>query len=196
MLRPAMRHCPAPGRRSAGGCGPRIEPSQASRKDGHADPAAKLVPPHSETMARPASWDAGEGATVLSSHQEDGTRPATRWTGADGERRHMGQTARFQETLRRLAMIDEGFVEDEAGLGLAWPRRRPWIPRPRRCCKWRCWWPSRHWRRAWNRGAPPGAGRGRDQAGDRRAPPPAIAPVAGLGWVVSAAPAVAIALRI
>jgi 4-carboxymuconolactone decarboxylase len=30
----------------------------------------------------------------------------------------MGQTARFQEILRRLAMIDEGFVEGEAGLGL------------------------------------------------------------------------------
>ena len=30
----------------------------------------------------------------------------------------MSQTARFQETLRRLAMIDEGFVEDQAGLGL------------------------------------------------------------------------------
>jgi hypothetical protein len=30
----------------------------------------------------------------------------------------MGQTARFQETLRRLAMIDERFVEDEARLGL------------------------------------------------------------------------------
>ncbi len=30
----------------------------------------------------------------------------------------MGQTARFQETLRRLARIDEGFVESEAGLGL------------------------------------------------------------------------------
>jgi hypothetical protein len=30
----------------------------------------------------------------------------------------MSQIARFQETLRRLAMIDEGFVEDEAGLGL------------------------------------------------------------------------------
>jgi alkylhydroperoxidase/carboxymuconolactone decarboxylase family protein YurZ len=30
----------------------------------------------------------------------------------------MRQTAGFQETLRRLAMIDEGFVEDEAGLGL------------------------------------------------------------------------------
>ncbi|MGH3418696.1 MAG: hypothetical protein ACRDOD_03745 [Streptosporangiaceae bacterium] len=26
--------------------------------------------------------------------------------------------ARFQETLRRLAMIDEGSVEDQAGLGL------------------------------------------------------------------------------
>src|SRR5436190_19074230 len=35
-----------------------------------------------------------------------------------GERRPMGQTVRFQETLRRLAMIDEGFVEDQAGLGL------------------------------------------------------------------------------
>ena len=30
----------------------------------------------------------------------------------------MGLTVRFQETLRRLAMIDEGFVEDEAGIGL------------------------------------------------------------------------------
>ena len=30
----------------------------------------------------------------------------------------MGQTVRFQETLRRLAMIDEAFVEDKAGLGL------------------------------------------------------------------------------
>ena len=30
----------------------------------------------------------------------------------------MGQTTRFQETLRRLAMIDEAFVEGQAGLGL------------------------------------------------------------------------------
>jgi 4-carboxymuconolactone decarboxylase len=30
----------------------------------------------------------------------------------------MSQPARFEETLRRLAMIDEGFVEDQAGLGL------------------------------------------------------------------------------
>ena len=31
-------------------------------------------------------------------------------------RSEWGQTTRFQETLRRLAMIDEGFVEDQAGL--------------------------------------------------------------------------------
>ena len=33
----------------------------------------------------------------------------------------MGRTVRFQETLRRLAMIDEGFVEDQAGLGMDLP---------------------------------------------------------------------------
>src|SRR5215475_6486308 len=32
--------------------------------------------------------------------------------------RPMGQTVRFQEILRRLAIIDEGFAEDHAGLGL------------------------------------------------------------------------------
>jgi hypothetical protein len=37
---------------------------------------------------------------------------------ANGERRDVGQTVRFQETLRRLAMIDEGFVEHQARLGL------------------------------------------------------------------------------
>lgn len=36
----------------------------------------------------------------------------------DGERRNMSQTARFQDTLRSLAMIDEGFVKSEAGLAL------------------------------------------------------------------------------
>ena len=31
----------------------------------------------------------------------------------------MSRTARFQETLRRLAIFDEGFVDDGFGLGLA-----------------------------------------------------------------------------
>jgi len=36
----------------------------------------------------------------------------------------MGQTDRFQEILRRLAIIDEAFVEDQAGLGLGLPGSR------------------------------------------------------------------------
>jgi 4-carboxymuconolactone decarboxylase len=31
----------------------------------------------------------------------------------------MSETARFQETLRRLAMVDEAFVGDQTGLGLS-----------------------------------------------------------------------------
>jgi 4-carboxymuconolactone decarboxylase len=31
----------------------------------------------------------------------------------------MGQAVRYQEILRRLAIIDDGFVQDPAGLGLA-----------------------------------------------------------------------------
>jgi len=33
--------------------------------------------------------------------------------------RNMSQSARFRETLRKLTMIDEGFVKDEAGLALS-----------------------------------------------------------------------------
>jgi hypothetical protein len=40
--------------------------------------------------------------------------PAPDATG--GEERSMGQTDRFQEILRRLAIINEGFVEDHVGL--------------------------------------------------------------------------------
>ena len=39
------------------------------------------------------------------------------WVGGK-ELRRMVQMAGFQETLRRLAIIDEGFVQDEAGLGM------------------------------------------------------------------------------
>jgi hypothetical protein len=31
----------------------------------------------------------------------------------------MGQIDRYQEILRKLAIIDDGFVEDRAGLGLS-----------------------------------------------------------------------------
>jgi alkylhydroperoxidase/carboxymuconolactone decarboxylase family protein YurZ len=36
----------------------------------------------------------------------------------------MNQAVRFQEILRKLAIIDEGFVEDQAGLGLGLPASR------------------------------------------------------------------------
>ena len=36
----------------------------------------------------------------------------------------MGQTLEFQEILRRLAIIDESFVKDQAGLGLSLPGSR------------------------------------------------------------------------
>ena len=105
----------------------------------------------------------------------------------------MGQTARFQETLRRLAMIDEGFVEDQAGLrlGPAWytaldPKTAALlrvavsvaIGSPAVCLQWSA---SRAL----------AAGATEDEIADVLL---AIAQVAGLGGLVAAAPDVAIAL--
>ena len=105
----------------------------------------------------------------------------------------MGQTARFQETLRRLAMIDEGFVEDEAGLGLGLAGTSALDPRtaallqvaasvaigsPAVCLEW-------------SAGRALAAGASEDEIADVLL---AIAPVAGLGRVVAAAPDVATAL--
>jgi hypothetical protein len=43
----------------------------------------------------------------------------------------MAQIVRFQEILRRLAIIDEGFVEDQALLGLGLPASRLLGPKAR-----------------------------------------------------------------
>ena len=106
----------------------------------------------------------------------------------------MGQTARFQETLRRLAMIDEGFVEDEAGLGLGPVSTSALDPKTAAllqvgacvaigssavCLEW-------------STGRALAAGANEDEIADVLL---AIAPVAGLGRVVSAAPGVATALE-
>jgi hypothetical protein len=47
----------------------------------------------------------------------------------------MGQVVSYQEILRRLAIIDDGFVEDRAGLGLGLAGPGSWIPGPRRWCR-------------------------------------------------------------
>ena len=102
----------------------------------------------------------------------------------------MGQVVRYQEILRRLAIIDDGFVEDRAGLGLGLDGARVLDPRtaalvrvaalaaigsPAVCLEWSS-------TRALAAGAT------EDEIADVLL---AIAPVAGLGRVVTAIPGVA-----
>jgi alkylhydroperoxidase/carboxymuconolactone decarboxylase family protein YurZ len=105
----------------------------------------------------------------------------------------MVQIVRFQEILRRLAIIDEGFVEDQAGLGLSLPVSRFLDPKtaalvrvgalvaigsPGVCLEWST-------TRALAQGATEDEITGVLLA---------IAPVAGLGRVTGAVPEVAAAL--
>ena len=111
----------------------------------------------------------------------------------NSERRLMDERVRFQETLRSLAMIDEGFVEDQAGLGLGLSAASALEPKtaallqlgasvaigsPAVCLEW-------------STGRALAAGASEDEIAGVLL---AIAPVAGLGRVVCAAPDVAIAL--
>ena len=111
----------------------------------------------------------------------------------DGERRCMSQTRKFQETLRRLAMIDESFVEDDAGFRLSLTRKSALdlktaallqvavsvaIGSPAVSLEW-------------SAGRAMAAGATQDEIADVLL---AIAPVVGLSRIVCAAPDVAIAL--
>jgi alkylhydroperoxidase/carboxymuconolactone decarboxylase family protein YurZ len=110
-----------------------------------------------------------------------------------GERSSMDQTVRFREILRRLTMIDEGFIEGEAGLGLSLAGTSALEPKTAAllrvgvsvatgssaaCLHWGI-------TRALAAGAT------EDEIADVLV---AIAPVAGLGRISAAAPDVAIAL--
>lgn len=105
----------------------------------------------------------------------------------------MGETMRFQETLRRLAMIDEAFVEDQAQLGLGLGAGAGLDPKIAAllqvgasvamgsspvCLEW-------------STGRALAAGASEDEIAGVLL---AIAPVAGLGRIVCAAPEVAAAL--
>ena len=105
----------------------------------------------------------------------------------------MGQMARFQETLRRLAIIDECFVEDRARLGLSLAGASALDTKtaallqlaasvalgPAAVCL------------EWSTGRALAAGATNDEIADALL---AIAPVAGLARVVDAAPEIAAAL--
>jgi alkylhydroperoxidase/carboxymuconolactone decarboxylase family protein YurZ len=106
----------------------------------------------------------------------------------------MSQTAGFQETLRKLAIIHEGFVEDKARLGLELARGSALDPKTAAllvvgvtvaigssaaCLEW-------------SAGRALAAGASEDEIADVLL---AIAPVAGLGRIVSAVPGLATALE-
>jgi alkylhydroperoxidase/carboxymuconolactone decarboxylase family protein YurZ len=105
----------------------------------------------------------------------------------------MDETVRFEDTLRRLAMIDEGFVDDQARLGIGPAGALALDPKttallqvgvlvaigsPAVCLEW-------------SAGRALAAGASEDEITDVLL---AIAAVAGLGRVVCAAPDVATAL--
>ena len=105
----------------------------------------------------------------------------------------MGQTARFQETLRRLAIIDEGFVEDEAGLGLGLAGTSALNPKTAALLQLgvSIATGASAVSLEWSTGRALAAGATQNEIADLLL---AIAPIAGLGRVVCAAPDVAIAL--
>lgn len=103
------------------------------------------------------------------------------------------QTVRFQETLRKLAMIDEGFVADEAGLGLSLAGTSALDPKTAALLQLGASvaaGPSAV-SLEWSTGRALAAGATEDEIADVLL---VIAPVAGLGRVVRAAPGVAAAL--
>jgi alkylhydroperoxidase/carboxymuconolactone decarboxylase family protein YurZ len=105
----------------------------------------------------------------------------------------MARTVRFQEILRRLAIVDEGFADDQAGLGLV--RCGSWILDPKTAALVRvgalaaigapevCL--------EWSASRALAAGATEEEITGVLL---AIAPVIGLGRVVAAAPGVAGAL--
>ena len=105
----------------------------------------------------------------------------------------MGQTIRFQETLRRLAIIDEGFITGEAGLGLGLAQISALDPKTAALLQLGASVASGSSAVCleWSTGLALAAGASEDEIADVLL---AVAPVAGLGRVAAAAPDVAIAL--
>jgi 4-carboxymuconolactone decarboxylase len=101
---------------------------------------------------------------------------------------------RFHETLRRLAILDEGFVEDEIGLGLVPAEASALDPKTTALLQVGACVAigSSATCLEWSAGRALAAGASEDEIADVLL---AIAQVTGLGRVVSAAPGVATALE-
>jgi alkylhydroperoxidase/carboxymuconolactone decarboxylase family protein YurZ len=106
----------------------------------------------------------------------------------------MGQTARFQEIMRKLAVIDEGFVEDEARIGLGQGRASVLDPKTAALLQVAALVAvgSSAVCLEWSAARAMAAGATEDEIADVLL---AIASVAGLGRVISAAPHLATALE-
>ena len=105
----------------------------------------------------------------------------------------MGQTVKSQETLRRLAIIDEGFVEDQAGLKLGLAKVSALNPKTAALLQLAASVAlgAPGVSLEWSTGLALAAGASEDEIADVLV---AIAPVAGLSRIVAAAPDLAIAL--
>ena len=108
----------------------------------------------------------------------------------------MTQAAGFQDTLRRLAMIDEAFVKDQAGLELGLGQAGVSALDPKTTALLQLGASVALGASAvclqWSAGRALAAGATKDEIADVLL---AIAPIAGLGRVVTAAPKVATALE-
>jgi hypothetical protein len=73
-----------------------------------------------QAITRPGNWDCWRSEARLYPHLSDVTRPGMRCDGvmAREVREVRDQAVGFQEILRKLAMIHEGFVQDKARLEL------------------------------------------------------------------------------
>ncbi len=105
----------------------------------------------------------------------------------------MGRTMRYQEILRRLTMIDEGFIEGQAGLGLSVAGTLALDPKTAALLRVAVSVATGSSAAClqWSATQAMAAGAAEDEIADVLL---AIAPVAGLGRISAAAPDLAIAL--
>jgi alkylhydroperoxidase/carboxymuconolactone decarboxylase family protein YurZ len=147
----------------------------------------------SQAVTRSRELGLLEGDELSLTQSAERRSPAHEAGWGDSERRHIGQTERFQEILRRLAMVDESVVEDKARLGFDPAGTSTLDPKtaallhvgasaaigsPAVCLEW-------------SAARAMAAGATKDEIADTLL---AIASVAGLGRIVSAPPEVATAL--